>query len=1009
VFFMHRRVFRSSGCAVVVGAWLGAAAAVAQEAAPPLLRVPRLAAPPILDGRLDPAEWGGCAAITGLVLTGAEGALAPPEMQAVFLIGYDNEYLYLAARVPNPSGRYPVGRVVRSDAAAILEDDRFEVMLVPTDRARAGREGQGYFHIAVNPLGAVADRWLNSGSGYREWFWSSGGAAGSTVNAQYWDLELSISLKSLGIEKADGQTLFAQLALSSGDGAEAVRRAWAWAGPRQFERWGQLMLDPQAPAVHLRSLGPVAEGALDAVIEVRGLQPSAVVQARVQLQDAEGRALAGEARESRADPRGTVEMRWQAPHAAISDSGNTLQTEVLVNGTPLFTRSLRVDRWTDAARNRTVKPWLDSRPATPPVEIASPLDNPRSPLAFIAAHARRVLPLEAALTAALQARDRDAAVELARRLTREAPFHPAGFLRLAAFEASAFNTEAALDHLEKAVDRGFNNAAALASAAEFQSLRDLERFQRLLQRASASPGLQISSEVRPAEVTGPTVEVAEDNVTLHPQLRLPIASYRFSAAGAREREITTIAGAAGNLLRQWFQEGTAAGNWGDLYDNRDNGHSRLAARAFPQLTHIRYSALARMAGLDNGLALNILHDGVVIGNASLAITGGPIARSLPRLAHANPQAMALFYLLYRTGKLYVHPAHMDFPRERAADAGLDPARRDAFFTNAPFPLISRGSSGSDRPHLEALAATLAAFHPATKKSLLENGLLMPTLQMLLRRHFAGVAGDDDYLSGKAHPPMFPGADLGLEAMVRAAHAMTPDALPPWAEIRVAEEERLRIGRDYFEAPGRTEEIFTVPVCVARVFRGTAQRRRWVLSAEGCRDVNGKPLTFHWRLLQGDPERVRIRPLDERGERAEIEIAWHPPMPAAWEPNVMSTRADIALFAHNGIHFSAPAFFTVYFPAAEERTYDAQGRIWKVNYTRGHTAPFVDPLIYTPRAWTDEYAYDAEGRMSGWTRTLGQRAERYNAEGRRIGSDGQARDVVYRLVPEGPLARLEPAP
>lgn len=994
----------------IVAASLGSAGrGFAQENPTPLLRVPRLSTPPTLDGRIEPAEWGGAAAITGLVLPDADGVLAPPEMQAILLIGYDDRFLYLAARAPNPPGKYPVGRVTRPDAEEILEDDRFEALLVPNDRARAARNGQGYYGVAVNPLGAVVDRWLNSGADYRTWLWSAGGGARSSVSPAHWDTELAIELKQLGVDRPDGQTLFAQLGLASGSGAEAVRRAWTSAGPRQFDRWGELILDPRAPAVRLRSLGALAEGELDAQIELRGLPPGAAVPAMVHFRTADGRTLFEETRETRADARGTATLRWSAPRAAIADTGNIFQMELTHNAAPLFRRSLRVDRWTDAARGRRVTPWLNSRAADPPAEVASPLDQPRSPLAFLAANARRIRPLEAALAAARQARDRDAAIELARRLTREAPFHPAGFLHLAVFEAAAFNAEVALENLEKAVDRGFNNTAVLAGAAEFQALRGLDRFQDLLRRAAASPGLQIPSAVQPAEVQEPMAEVAEANVAMHPQLRLPVAVYRFAPERAREREVTTIGGAAGNLLRQWFQEGTAAGNWGDLYDNRDRGHSRLSARAFPQLTHIRYSPLARMAGLDDGLALSILHDGVVIGNASLAITGGPIARSLPRLAHANPQAMGLFYVMYRTGKLYVHPAHLDFPRERSAEAGLDPARRDAFFTNAPFPLISRGSSGSDRPHLEALAATLAAFTPATKQALTQNGLLMPALQMLLRRHFAGVAGDEDYLSGKAHPPMFPGSDIGLEAMVRDAHGMTPETMPPWAEIRVEEEDRPRIGRDYFETPGRTEEIFTLPVCVARVFRGTAQRRRWVLSADRCRDVNGKPLTYHWRLLQGDPGRVQIRPLDERGERTEIIVAWHPPIPSAWEPNVQSTRVDLALFAHNGARFSAPAFFTVYFPASEERVYDEQGRIRSVKYTRGRSAPFVDPMIYTPREWTDEYEYDGEGRLKGWTRTRERKAERYHADGRRQGPDGEPQDVQYRLVPDGQLVRLEPAP
>lgn len=985
------------------------AAASAMEIPPPLLRVPRLERAPQLDGRIEPAEWADAAVVTGLALVNADGALAPTEMQGHFLIGYDEKFLYVAARAPNPPGRYPVGRMGRDDAAEVLQDDRLEVWLTPGERARDERRGQGYYLVAVNPLGALTDRWLNCEPAYREWIWSCGGKAAATVTAERWETELAVSFRSLGVENPEGRSLFAQIALASGSGDDAVRRGWAAAGPRDFARWGELIPDPRAPAVRWRSLGEVFDGDLDAQAEVRGLAAGASVRVEFRLVHAEGRALVEDTRELRADANRVVQFQRRAPRLSIADLGNRLAMAFVQGDTPLFRREIRVDRWTEALRSQRVKPWLESRPTTPPMAVESPLDHPQTPLAFIVASVQRLRPLEAAMNAAQRANDREAIAALARRLTREAPFHPSGFLILAAIEATAFNPEGALENLERAVELGFNNPQALAAAPELQSLRGLERFDALLRKAAVARGLQIPAEAQPALVESPAIEVGPGNVALHPQLGLPVALYRFAPEVPRDLAVTTLSGPAGDLLRQWFAEGTAAGNWGDLYDNRDNGHSRLPARSFPQLTHIRYGDLARQAELESGLATSIVHDGIVIGNASLAITGGPVARSLPRLAHANPQTMALFYLMYRTGKLYVHPAHVDFPREPSDAVGLDPARRDAFFTNAPFPLISRGSSGTDQPHLQALAATLAALRPDVKKALQENGLLMPTLQMLLRRHYAGVNSDEDYLSGKAHPPVFRGGDIGLEGMVRAAHALTADALPPWAEIRVIEEEKPRIGRDYFEAPGRTEEIFTTPACVARVFRGVALKRRWVLSAENSADANGRPLAFHWRLLQGDPSRVRIRPLGERGERAAIEIAWHSPMPSASEPNVMSSRVDIALFAHNGVNFSAPAFFTVYFPASEERTYDNEGRIRRVVYSSGRGAPFADPMIYTARSWTDEYSYDAAGALTGWTRTVAGRTERYDAEGRRIADDGVAREAQYRLVPDGPLMRLEPVP
>jgi YD repeat-containing protein len=752
------------------------------------------------------------------------------------------------------------------------------------------------------------------------------------------------------------------------------------------------------PTAQTLALGAVGAGELDAHIRAVG----APVRATLRLVNAAGETRLEETREG-------MEAQIRKEKLSLSDTGNTLEMEVRAAHEVVCRQRARVDRWTEAWLAKHLQPWREAHPAQPPRPEAFPEDHPTSFLVFLSAQRRRIRPLEVAYAAARQADDREAMGEIGRRLIREAPYFPAGYFIAALDAATRGRREEALDLLEKAVERGFNNARTLAESEELRPLADDPRFRALAARASSGRGMTIPAGAEPAEVTEPSVLADEKNITIHPQLGIPVALYRFAPQAPTDEPVTRLGGKTGELLRGWYAEGTAAGNWGDLYDNRDDGHSRLSARMFPQLTHIRYGARARECELHSGLASTLVHDGTLIGNASLAVTGGAFWRSLPRAAHVNPRVMALFFVQYRSGQLYVHPAHMDFPKDQSEEKGLDPKRRDVFFANAPFPLISRGSSGSDRPHLEALAAMLAALPPDVKRALKDRHLLMPTLQMLLRRHYEGVESDEDYLSGRAHPPVFEGAGLRTERMVRAAHEMSLMTLPPWAEIRVLEEDRPRLGLDYFEAPGRTEETLTTPAAVARIFRGTDFRRRYVLSAERSGDPNGRPLTFHWRLLQGDPTRVSIRPMGERGERAEITVAWHSPMPAASEPNVMSSRVDLALFAHNGAHFSAPAFFCVYFPPCEERRYDENGRLQSVRYRRGASAPYTDPAIYTPREWTDTYEYDAEGRLAGWTRLIGPQQERYDAQGRRMSADGTAQEVAYRVVPEGQAFRLEPSP
>ena len=53
--------------------------------------------------------------------------------------------------------------------------------------------------------------------------------------------------------------------------------------------------------------------------------------------------------------------------------------------------------------------------------------------------------------------------------------------------------------------------------------------------------------------------------------------------------------------------------------------------------------------------------------------------------------------------------------------------------NTPYLIASQGSSGSDQPFMRAIPYTLAAFRPEVKRKLIDNGLLMPTLQMILRQ------------------------------------------------------------------------------------------------------------------------------------------------------------------------------------------------------------------------------------------------------------------------------------
>ena len=164
--------------------------------------------------------------------------------------------------------------------------------------------------------------------------------------------------------------------------------------------------------------------------------------------------------------------------------------------------------------------------------------------------------------------------------------------------------------------------------------------------------------------------------------------------------------------------------------------------------------------------------------------------------------------------------------------------------------------------------------------------------------------------------------------------------------------------------------------------------------------------------------MRITPRDG-GRRAEIAIDWQDPRPVAEESPVLSARIDIGVFADNGVHDSAPAIISMLLPRHETRRYepgaDGRPRIASIDHADPAKAGlYVDPMLMARADWRDEYAYDAQGRLTGWRRFRAGRADAYDDAGRRIlgpggaGGRSMTADARYplRRTAAGGLAILE---
>ena len=397
-----------------------------------------------------------------------------------------------------------------------------------------------------------------------------------------------------------------------------------------------------------------------------------------------------------------------------------------------------------------------------------------------------------------------------------------------------------------------------------------------------------------------------------------------------KKPVAVGGGKVGDLLRKWYADGSAAGNVGDWYDNRDGEHSPLDLSPWPQLRKVAYSAADVKAMRHWALQPRVLPH-VVFGNSS---TSAPpnLSGSNPRSYYCSPQGLGLLQAHYFKNNLYIYPEHRDHD---PGHNGVGDGYGDLYPTNTPFLLISQGSSGSDQPFMRAMPFVLAAFRPEVKKKLVETGLLMPTVQMIFRKTNNHLKKPDEYFTGKAHPTVFEGSWVDPLAMVQKAHAIRADSIPPVVRLAVVEEDSARNGKDYFEPAYLTEKLADTPTVIARIYRSRAGKRRIVVKATDSFDVNKRPLTFRWVVLRGDPKHVAIKPR-MAGTEAEVVIDYHARAPIAAGSAMESNRVDVGVFANNGVHDSAPAFITSFSLDTEARTYDAKGRVSEIAHGAGFT-------------------------------------------------------------------------
>ncbi len=553
-----------------------------------------------------------------------------------------------------------------------------------------------------------------------------------------------------------------------------------------------------------------------------------------------------------------------------------------------------------------------------------------------------------------------------------------------------------LEKLSDAFERNFRQVKKIPQIPYLQARKRYAEFAPLLKKVIAALSqkpLGSRDKPSPRKISNFKAAVDGKNTAWDPRLNVLKTLFRFDPEKPQMAPPLGGRSPAATLVNDWYKQGLAAGNYGDLYDNRDDGHSRLSAKLFPQLSATVYDKEARAASMHYGLNTRNFFNAITIGNSSTA-RGGVLWRSLTRIALTTPRSPKLLYLQYITNQLYFYPEHRDH----------DPEKGDVLPANTPYIITSQGSSGSDQPFLRATASILAAFKPKVKQVLKKAGLVMPTVQMILRRGQKGIDSDRDYLNGKAHPSVFQSENIDVLKMVKLANELDIGDVPPMVRLKIVKESGIEKGLDPVPA-NLSDRLFDTPGAIARVVRSTAFEKRMLVQVSLKGISQPQTLSFHWVVLRGDASRIRFIQKNSSGNLVEIIVPWHERSVVPGRPELTSDRVDIGVFVDNGRHVSAPAFISLMYPGNQKRTYNTDKKIMSVDYqSPDYAKRYTDPLLFPTRAWRDTYTYDVQGRLTGWQRRTKNKITDYTSEGAIVlERDGynravKAQKVEYRARP-----------
>ncbi len=323
----------------------------------PIMRVPFMATPPTLDGRMDPGEWEDSSSFTACWQDYSHDTflhLATFEKQPTFWFAYDNQYFYVAHRSPvfprgawlKAAGKYR--NVVNHPEYGILNDDHVEFQLAPA----AGDPNQGFFKWLFNPIDTPVDHFQPQQPG-RGWDprWDSRFELRSTWDEEMWVSEMRIPIETMAYEMfADTLNLpipdgtiwryWGSRAIGGTGNAARFFSAVTPGGWRSMRK--RLILDSRGVSAQVQTLGHIMKDEADVQIQLKNHgERSEMVRVGFYIENDRELALANEEEEFvELVPGETRAIRLRRDRIGVTPRGNALWLDIRTLSGKMVYRSL---------------------------------------------------------------------------------------------------------------------------------------------------------------------------------------------------------------------------------------------------------------------------------------------------------------------------------------------------------------------------------------------------------------------------------------------------------------------------------------------------------------------------------------------------------------------------------------------------------------------------------------------------------------------------------------------